>query len=190
LLGGAACCGGLAAFLMLARPSGGREDPESFGAMVPLGVLLLALAAAAVVIAKRVVHHGRVLLLATATGLAYGVTAALMKVITGELRQGPGVLFTHPSLYVTCVLGPIGFLLSQNTFQQGRLVSTAVAVITTVDPLVGVLLGLSWFDERVAGSFAVVAGELAAGVVVIGGIALLAMRGAHLTRDSSADALV
>ncbi|MGH3632392.1 MAG: DMT family transporter, partial [Sciscionella sp.] len=181
LLGASLCSAGLAAFLLLAHPTGGRQAPLGAAALAPLAILFGALLIGCVLVAVRVTQRVRVLFLALATGLAYGMTAALMKVVTGALRLGFGALFGHPALYLACVLGPIGFLLSQNTFQQGKLMPPALAVITTVDPLVGVVLGIAWFDERVSTSAAVLAGQALAGAVVIGGIALLSTRAASLT---------
>jgi nitrate reductase gamma subunit len=80
-------------------------------------------------------------------------------------------------------VGPLGFLLSQNTFQKGTLIAPALAIITIVDPLVGVAIGVSWLGEQVASSPAVLAGQMISVVVVIGSIALLAHRGTQLRRE-------
>jgi drug/metabolite transporter (DMT)-like permease len=74
----------------------------------------------------------------------------------------------------------MGFLLSQNTFQQGRLVSPAVAVITSADPVVGVLVGVSWLGERIDTSPAHLAGAAIGAAVVVAGIALISARGSYL----------
>jgi hypothetical protein len=58
-----------------------------------------------------------------------------------------------------------------------------MAVITTVDPLVGVAIGVSWFGEQVVVTPAVVAGEAVGAVVLIGGIALLTERGERLRQQ-------
>jgi hypothetical protein len=126
-----------------------------------------------------------VLGLALATGVFYGVTAGLMKVVAGELREGVAAPFQHWTLYAVCVVGPVGFLLSQNTFQQGRLVSPALAVITTVDPLVGVAIGVWWLGESAATGPVVLAGELVAAAVIVAGIAVLARRAGRLTTSTS-----
>jgi drug/metabolite transporter (DMT)-like permease len=115
-----------------------------------------------------------------ATGVLYGVTAGLMKVVVGQFREGYGEPFGHLALYVVCVVGPMGFLLSQNTFQQGRLVSPAVAVITSVDPVIAVLIGVGWLGEELDTSPAALAGECAAALVVIAGIILITLRGTVL----------
>jgi hypothetical protein len=181
IVGGAfICVGGLSAFLLLARPTGGSDHlvPSA-----PLGGLASAFAVVAVgglVLSSLVSGPAKVLGLALATGVFYGLTAGLMKVVAGELREGIAAPFQHWTLYAVCVVGPIGFLLSQNTFQLGRMVSPALAVITTVDPLVGVAIGVWWLGESAMTGPVVLVGELLAAVVIVIGIAVLARRADQL----------
>lgn len=187
LLAALCCAGGLAAFLLLARPVPAAADEDvDLARGLPLAIGLAVVVLACLAYAAGVWHHSRVLALALATGVLYGVTAGLMKVVTGQLRIGWDEPFRHPVLYVVCVVGPIGFLLSQNTFQQGRLVSPAVAVITSVDPVVAVLIGVWWLGERVETSPALLAGECAAALVVIAAIAFITVRGRHLAARDDA----
>ncbi len=190
LLAALGCAAGIAAFLLLARPLPAAADEEVLDpiAGLPFAVALALVVLGCLAYAAGVQHHSRVLALALATGVLYGVTAGLMKVVTGQLRIGLDEPFRHPVLYVVCVIGPIGFLLSQNTFQQGRLVSPAVAVITSVDPVVAVLIGVWWLGERLDSSPALLAGECAAAVVVIAAIAFIAVRGQHLVERADATA--
>lgn len=184
------CVAGLSAFLLLAQPTQASDQLAPLPTVLPLAITFGVIVAACLIIAVRTRHSARVLALALATGVIYGVTAGLMKVVSGEFRIGFEVPFTHWSLYVVCVIGPIGFLLSQNTFQQGKLISPAVAVITTVDPLVGVAIGVNWFGEKVSAGPAQLTGELIAALVIISGIVLLARRGEHLKRQAAAAAPV
>lgn len=179
LLGTLICVAGLSSFLALARPSDGSNQLLPGGHLVPLAIALGVAALAGLAWSWLATGPTRALGLALATGLFYGVTAGLMKVVAGDLRTGWEATFTHWSLYVVCVVGPIGFLLSQNTFQQGRLIAPALAVITTVDPLVGVAIGVWWMRESAATGAAVLAGELIAAVVIVVGIALLSWRSSH-----------
>jgi hypothetical protein len=171
VLGALAATGGLAAFLTLARPSGGRSDLPPMLTLLPLAALLLAVILGSLWPATR-----------SAGPLRVGVTAGLMKVVTGELRaNGVEAMFSHPAFYVVCIVGPIGFLLSQHTFQEGLLIAPALAIITIVDPLVSMGIGLLWLDERLADtSVPVVVGQVAAGVAIIAGVALLAHRGTRI----------
>jgi hypothetical protein len=174
------CVGGLAAFLVLAQPSGQGGDFNTTR-IFPLALVLVLLVIAALLVATWFSGELRVLALALATGVFYGVTAGLIKVVAAQIRAGGlGEPFLHWTIYAVCVIGPVGFLLSQNTFQQGRLISPALAVITSVDPLVGIAIGVSWLGEQVQSYPAALAGEAVAAAVLIAAIAVLAHRGEHL----------
>lgn len=179
LFGTLVCIAGLSAFLLLARPSNGAAHLLPTGEVVVIAVVLGLVALAGLGWSALVAGPTRVLGLALATGVLYGVTAGLMKLVADDLRAGWAATFTHWPLYVVCVIGPIGFLLSQNTFQQGRLIAPALAVITTVDPLVGVVIGVWWMGESVSTGAAVLSGELIAAVTMAVGIAMLSWRNSH-----------
>jgi drug/metabolite transporter (DMT)-like permease len=181
-LGGLACAGGLAAFLLLARPSGHGSDFTG-APVLPLALLLGSLVLLALLAARWLRGEFVAVALAVATGIFYGVTAGLMRVVAGYFRTG-GIFepFAHWSLYVVCAIGPLGFLLSQQAFQRGRLMSPALAVITTVDPLVSAAIGVSWLGERIEYSAVALAGETVAALAIVGGIVLLARRSEQLRR--------
>jgi drug/metabolite transporter (DMT)-like permease len=185
VLGSLGCVAGLSAFLLLARPSGdARQLTDNRWALWWLAIALGAIVLGCLTVAARFPGSIRVAALAAATGVLYGLTAGLMKLVTEEFRAGGFTEpFGHPVLYIVCAVGPIGFLLSQNTFQQGTLIAPALAIITIVDPLVGVAIGVSWLGERVNHSPAVLAGQLIAAVVLIGSITLLAHRGTQLRHE-------
>jgi drug/metabolite transporter (DMT)-like permease len=185
VVGALGAVAGLSAFLVLARPTGGSTQLEQDGwGLLPLALLLGIAALVCLAVAGRYDGPVQVGALATATGVFYGLTAGLMKVVTSQFRSGGLTeIFTHPVFYVVCVVGPLGFLLSQNTFQQGTLIAPALAIITIVDPLVGVAIGVSWLGEQVNSSPAVLAGELIAVLVIMGSVGLLAHRGTQLRRE-------
>ncbi|SDZ09361.1 hypothetical protein SAMN05216215_104625 [Saccharopolyspora shandongensis] len=186
-LGGLACVGGLSAFLVLGRPSG--QGTEFTGASIlPLALALGLLVVLALVAARWLPGEVGVIGMAVATGVLYGVTAGLIKVVAGQFRSG-GLAepFQHWTLYAVCVIGPMGFLLSQQTFQRGRLMSPALAVITTVDPLVAAAIGVNWLGERIESSPTILAGEIIAVVMIIGGIVVLTRRGEQLRRAMDQD---
>ncbi|MFZ0122143.1 MAG: DMT family transporter [Pseudonocardiaceae bacterium] len=185
VLGSLGCVAGLSAFLVLAQPTDSSNQLSDDGwSLLPLAIALGVLVVGCLAVAARFSGAVHVAALAAATGVLYGLTAGLMKVVTGQFRSGGIVeLFEHPVFYVVCAVGPMGFLLSQNTFQQGTLIAPALAIITIVDPLVGVAIGVSWLGEQLASSPAVLAGQMISVVVVIGSIALLAHRGTQLRQE-------
>ncbi|WP_033289576.1 DMT family transporter [Amycolatopsis jejuensis] len=183
--GGLLCMAGLAAFLVIARPSGNSDTLVSGASLLPLGIALAVLTALALGLAAFTSSGSlRVLGLAVATGVLYGLTAGLMKVVASQFRTGIDEPFRHWTLYLVCVIGPLGFLLSQNTFQQGRFLTPALAVITALDPLVGVAIGLSWMGESADGRPLALFGEALAGLVIVVGIAMMSTRASHLSAET------
>jgi hypothetical protein len=185
VLGSLGCVAGLSAFLVLVRPTGTATQLATNGwALLPLARALGVIGLGCLAVAARFSGAVHVAALATATGVLYGLTAGLMKVVTGQFRAGGFVeVFSHPVLYVVCAVGPLGFLLSQNTFQQGTLIAPALAIITIVDPLVGVAIGVNWLGEQVDSSPAVLTGQAISAVVLIGSVVLLAFRGTQLRQE-------
>lgn len=182
VLGAFVCVAGLSAFLLLARPSHGTDHLISEAPLATLATSLGIIALGGILMSLFTKGSLRVLGLALTTGVFYGMSAGLMKVVAGELRRGGiTVPVHHWSLYVLLIIGPIGFLLSQNTFQQGRMVAPALAVITTVDPLVGVAIGVWWLGEIVHTGTWALTGELIAAVVIVLGIGVLSRRADEIT---------
>lgn len=181
------CSFGLAAFLVVARPHGQAATLPGIEQLLPLAAALVAVTALG--LAAGALNRGSVGVvgLAIATGVFYGVTAGLLKVVAAQLRTSPWEPLRHWALYTACVTGPIGFLLSQDTFQRGRLVAPALSVITTVDPLVGVAIGVWWLGEQVATSAPALAGEAVAAIVIVFGIILLTSRAAQLPSEQGGE---
>lgn len=124
-----------------------------------------------------------------ATGVLYGVTASLTKLVVGQLAHGPTNPLAHWPLYVAVVTGASGIVVSQRAFQLGRLLAPVNAVISTVDPLVAVTIGLVELGEHTTTGVPAVLGELLAITVTVTGITLVARRGADIldTQDAHAD---
>lgn len=182
LLAGAVCCViGLAIFLVLAQPSQGR-DTLSLVSMVPLVIALGVVVAGCLMASSR--GHGLVpaLAMALATGVLYGVTACFIKVVAAEFSKTPTAPLHGWALYALCVVGPVGFLLSQNAFQASPAASPILAVLTTVDPVVAIVVGRLWLGEEVHLGLLELTGQVGALAVMTAGIALLAQRAPHLDR--------
>src|ERR671930_1139718 len=98
--GALVCAAGLSVFLLVARPGGYTGTMPGIWRMLPLAVALAALAAAGLALGALYDGPVGVLGMALATGVFYGVTAGLMKVVAGQLRISPVEPFQHWTLYV------------------------------------------------------------------------------------------
>jgi hypothetical protein len=144
--------------------------------LLPVAAVLAALVAAGLVLF--VLSHGpaRVLCLALVTGVGYGVTAGLMKLVSLALRSGLLAVGESWAFYAVCLVGPLSFLLSQHTFGHGQAIAPALAVMTTVDPLVSAVVGIWGLGESADLGPTTAVFELAAVVSIVVGIAYLARR--------------
>ena len=88
------------------------------------------------------------MLFAAATGVLFGVTAALTKstvVLLG--RHGAGMA-SRWEPYALLVLGGMGFVLNQQAFQAGSL-TASLPTLTVVEPVVAAVIGVMMFHESV-----------------------------------------
>ena len=188
LFAGAVCCAaGLGVFLAVAQPTGGAET-VSLPAVIPLAAGLAAVLTGCLAWAKAASRATRALALALACGVCYGVNAFLLKLVTFSLAQGFSEPLQQWPLYTLVIVGPVGFLLNQQAFQSGRLVSPALAVITTTTALVSIGIGYLWLDESFASGPMDVVTEVASLTVMTAGIVLLAHRAPAVARRRAATA--
>jgi hypothetical protein len=176
-----ACAGGVAGFLVIARPSAGRQ---AIGLAEAL--LLLAGFAAVLAVCLAVARWNRTvrpLALAFACGAAFAVTDFSIKLATAEHGGGLAGLFTHWPIYAVAVIGPIGFVLNQNAFQAGALLAPVLAIITITDTIGDVALGWLLLDEKLASGPAEIAGQAASLLVMTVGIVVLAHRSPQAARQ-------
>lgn len=162
---------GLAAFLAAAGPSPGHSVSDTDRLLLCTAAGLV-IGAVLVLVGGRIRHH-RAALLGAAAGVAYGVTAGLMKEVLGQ-ATGPhplGVLRGWP-LYAVVAVGGGALVLNQVAFQAGPLASS-LPPLTIIDPMVATVVGALVFDERVASSGPAVATEvLAFAVMTVATVAL------------------
>jgi hypothetical protein len=176
-----ASAAGVAGFLAIARPSGGRAA-VSLTDVLPIAVLLAAVLAGCLTLARRN-RRARPLALALACGVDYGVAAFVVKLMTADFTGGLPQLLGHWPIYALAVVGPLGFLLNENAYQQGILIAPVLALITACDPIVSIALAHFWLDEQLASSPAGIAGEVASLLVMIAGIVVLAHHAPAVTRQ-------
>lgn len=179
LIGGViATAVGVAAFLVIARPSSGRST-VSLLVVLPLAAGLGAAVVGCLAVARRN-EALRPLALALACGINYGVAAFLIKLVVSDVSGGLPALLTDWPIYALAIVGPLGFLLNENAFQQGTLIAPVLAIITVCDPLVSIALAALWLDEKLNSTPAGIAGEIIALTLMVVGIIVVAHRAPHI----------
>jgi hypothetical protein len=144
-----AATAGVAGFLVVGRPSSGHADVK-FDVLLPLATGLVVVAGGCLALAARN-QNLRPLALALACGVNYGVAAFAVKLVTTEFGGGPAKVFTNWPIYVLAVVGPVGFILNQDAFQQGTFLAPVQAIITTADPVISIGLGVLWLGVVLRG---------------------------------------
>ena len=137
----------LAGFVALADPTEGIDNPPlSDWAVVLIGC---GLAVAVTLMLGRVLSGvRRAISLGVATGVLYGLTAALLKTCV-SLLSDPLALVTSWQLYLLAFAGVLGFILNQNVYQSGSL-AAGLTTLTLVEPIVALLVGITAFGEHLA----------------------------------------
>ena len=168
MLAALAVTAGLAIFLVVADPTGGKEDATTAAwivSFVVAGVVCGALTLAG----RGRPSAARAGLIGAAAGILFGLSAALTKATVEQLDDGVLEIFVHWHLYALIVVGYVSMSLSQSSLQTGAL-APSVATQMSLDPIASLLLGTLAFDETVHEDPAGLVAALAAFVVMIGGI--------------------
>jgi len=181
----------VAAFLLAGRPAGGGISAS--GSTVWIAVLVVAgVAAGMVAVALRAPLQTKAMLLAAAAGALYGLQDALTRGSLLTLARGPAALFTSWEPYLLPVIAVTGILLNQSAFDAAPL-RVSLPATTATEPIVGIVLGVAMFDERLRVDPPALAGEvgglvaLVVGIVILGRSPFLAKseQGQQAPRDSS-----
>jgi hypothetical protein len=170
---------GLCGFLFLATPSFAPQvtanaDP---GPATAAGMIGLVAVVCCLIGAGRQRGGRSAALLGAGAGIAFAGQAALLKACTAVFAHRPGDLLSSWQLYALVVVGVSAVVLNQLAFRAGPL-SASLPVSTTVNPILGVLVGALVYDENLRHSTAAVIGEL-------GCLALLTIAAMSLTRLTS-----
>jgi len=176
-LGAAAMSAGVAVFLRLASASGGRLHATGsswlLAGLVTLGVVLAAVAVAfGMGNRPGATPSRRAAILGSATGIAWGFVAAVIKELSSHLGGGLGAVFATWSLYVLLVVGAATMLLASHALAAGPLAASQPG-FTILDPLAASLLGIFLFGERIQTGPWDLAGEALALALVVAGAAIL-----------------
>ncbi len=179
VLGAGVIVVGLALFAVYGDPAGGNENApgsEWAIAIAILGVVcvvLLAFGGRGGLSLKAAVYG-------TVAGILFGLSAALTKPTLDYLHAGVDELLTHWEPYALAVAGVLGFVLQQISLGTGKL-APSVATVSVANPVVGILLGVALFDERLSRpSWHVVVACVGLGLALVGAVVIsLAREGAR-----------
>ncbi|MDG9708538.1 DMT family transporter [Streptomyces sp. DH10] len=162
---------GLAGLLSLVAAS----DAQSLDAAERVAVALVtAGVVVALMIAGRAAHRHpavRSMLLATASGIAFGMSSVFTKTVAVDWTGGVSAADV-PSLAVIGVLATAGMLLSQASY-RGAGLAAPLATLTVVNPVVAAAVGITMFGETFRYGTTGTALALSCGVVAAGGLILL-----------------
>jgi drug/metabolite transporter (DMT)-like permease len=141
---------GLAVFLVAGEPTEGvdRADVESW--LVAAAVILPA-TGACMLVAARSRGGVRSVALASATGILYGVAAALTKSTVSLLDDGLVGILTSWEPYALVAAAALGTYLQQSSYQAGDL-SQALPAAAVLEPVVAVGLGIAILQEDIRSS--------------------------------------
>ena len=173
ILGAAVLCTGVA---LLSASRSAKPIGLSFGSVShwPAAAVIAAVAFAAVQAGRRHPGRTRAMLTGTAAGLVFGIQDALTRQTLQILgSNGVAAMFTTWAPYALVGAGAIGIWLMQSAFNAGPL-QRSLPAIAAGEPLVGMLLGVLVFGDRIQispGELAMQAGgivALVAGVIMVG----------------------
>ncbi|MFC9503039.1 DMT family transporter [Streptomyces sp. NPDC057002] len=162
---------GLAGLLSLVAASDARSLDTAQRVAV---AVVTAGAVVALMIAARAAHRHpavRSMLLATASGIAFGMSSVFTKTVAVDWTGGVSAADV-PSLAVIGVLATAGMLLSQAAYRGGGL-TAPLATLTVVNPVVAAAVGITMFGETFRYGTTGTALALSCGVVAAGGLILL-----------------
>lgn len=178
---------GLAGLLSLV----GSADAQSLdGAQRVAAALGTAGAIVALMAAARAVHRHpavRSILLATASGVAFGMSSVFTKTVAVDWTGGVSAA-NVPSLAVIGVLATAGMLLSQASY-RGAGLAAPLATLTVVNPVVAAAVGITMFGETFRYGTTGTALALSCGVVAAGGLILLTTERLAREQREAADAV-
>ncbi|MFJ2720825.1 DMT family transporter [Streptomyces sp. NPDC087437] len=129
---------------------------------------------AALTVAGRAAHRHqavRSVLLATGSGIAFGMSSVFTKTVTVDFTDGIATS-ELPSLAAIGVLATAGILLSQASYRGGGL-AAPLATLTVVNPVMAAAVGLTLFGETFRYGTTGTVLALGCGVVAAGGLILL-----------------
>jgi drug/metabolite transporter (DMT)-like permease len=163
---------GLAVFLITAQPTSGQPTASSAQlGFAAVGAFFAAGLAAVLAARQRPVR--RALILGIGGGIAAGVTDALTKSVAFLIGGHQFGILADPRLYLLIVVGLMTYTMQQNGYRAAGLCAFLPA-FAVLDPVVGSIIGLTLYHERLDGGPARMAIEAVAVIAATWGIVRLA----------------
>jgi drug/metabolite transporter (DMT)-like permease len=181
ILGAAAVVGGVGAFVVVANPTGGVDNPK-LGVWIVAGAICLGASAALALLARGRRPGVKASLLGSAAGILFALSAVLTKAVADQLDDGILEILVHWQLYALIAVGWVSMTFSSQALQTGAL-APAAATQMSLDPVVSVALGVFAFDESLHDSFVGGAIALAGFAVMIVGLVVLS--GSQSSRETN-----
>ncbi|MFC1232356.1 DMT family transporter [Streptomyces sp. Sce081] len=162
---------GLAGLLSLVSASDAQslDTAQRVAAVLATAAAVVALTAAARTVRRHPAVRG--ILLAVASGIAFGMSSVFTKTVAVDWTDGVSA-GDVPSLAVIGVLATAGLLLSQAAY-RGAGLAAPLATLTVVNPVVAAAVGITMFGETFRYGATGTALALSCGVVAAGGLILL-----------------
>jgi drug/metabolite transporter (DMT)-like permease len=164
---------GLIAFLMIANPHGGRQDAPLRDWLITGAVVLVVTLPLLLASRRARTTTAKAAFLGTATGVLFGLSAALTDVTGHRFDDGILQIFTSWPLYALIVVGYVSMTLSQLSLNTGAL-APAVATQMSFDPITSLVLAIALLNESLDSSPVEVVATVAALAAALGGVAVLA----------------
>jgi drug/metabolite transporter (DMT)-like permease len=179
VVGAAVIIVGLGLFVYFGDPAGGNENASNsqwaitIGLLSVLSVLLLVFGSGG--LSKKAAVYG------TVAGILFGLSSALTKPTLDYLHESVGTMLSHWECYALAVAGVLGFVLQQVSLGTGRL-APSVATVSVANPIVGILIGILLFDERLSRpGWHIFVAVIGLGLALVGAVVI------SLAREGTAD---
>jgi drug/metabolite transporter (DMT)-like permease len=178
---------GLGLFVYFGDPAGGNENASNsqwaitIGLLSVLSVLLLVFGGAGGLSMRAAVYG-------TVAGVLFGLSSALTKPTLDFLHESVGTMLSHWECYALAVAGVLGFVLQQVSLGTGRL-APSVATVSVANPIVGILIGVLLFDERLSRpGWHIVVAVIGLGLALVGAVVISLAREVTPVEEPAADA--
>jgi drug/metabolite transporter (DMT)-like permease len=165
--------GGVAAFMLAGRPTGGSAEVGALRHWLVIGSVL-GLALALTVFARHLPLFEEPPLLAAAAGTLYGLQDALTRVSSDIVGQeGIAALFLRWEPYTVVALAVTGLLLVQSAFEAGPL-RMSLPALTASEPLVGIACGIGFLGDRLRTDALALSWQITGLAAIVSGVVMLA----------------